>query len=978
MDNTVLANSRADVRSNKPTPSTRAVSKAKLTQSRVGSKGGLNKAESRTASAMNMGKQKTTSRVGLGSIMNGVAESTDTLHQVQPQLSSGPLKRGAISSRTNLANPSESRSNLISPTTGISHHHPHSDIPAMMTIAQHTDQKVTDVVSQANSVYHAEGLLEGALPLFLTSMTQGIFKIKAGEDMTEKVMFKVIPKSEILSDIQVRCGISDFYPVKAQLLSFPRDEILVHYDPKFKYGQNFFICITCDAMDSILHPIIQEVPQQAPEVKSVLERVRQWKSLGSDLEIEMDQIRKNRELVSVNVSRKGCEYKNLYTFGDRDAHEEFLECRPYRDANYEVTRMEIHTAVQAIPEVVSKHAQTTWFRSVNFACQYEPAEMTKEDQQEILGSESIEGFLQSVTVLFERALQQNNITDIFKDDYSCLGDEDMTLDQSSQTILQEYQSFTDLINSKDRSISCIDWHPQQKGVIAISCTQRISFEDCVEMGLTLRARKSLIIVWSFHDPIHPQLVLEAPEDVHTFCFNPIDSNIVVGGCANGQIVLWDLSEYQSNLSFERKPENEAIESSQENKDRHAKIPVVKYSVASSIETGHRSCVTDIHWLPHNFELSSNGGLVENGENGHKQLVSSSLDGTVSFWDLRYKKDWKSLDLAWRPFLRIPISSFDNMFDYSLIKVSIRPFITAAPKPASADISLRDPPSSADREREKDKSKTPPLKNWTSKFYCATEEGDLVYADWIAEKTTEEKVSRVESTFSTHHGPISDLQRSPFFPDILLSFGPLLSSVPASSYLLSGCWSPTRPGVFFIGRADGVLEVWDLLDTSHAPSTTQTITSTAISCLQIHQYGGRSGDGQQFLAVGDDSGTLHIIEIPKKLQRQSKNEKSVITSLFEREARRATYTHERKQVRAKDRAKFESSALETPSAVKSSAAGVEIQGSAQQKTDTGSAPATGTDILTADDEEEKAEQAFLKLELDFLDANGLLSPSVTSI
>ncbi|KAJ1332891.1 hypothetical protein BSLG_008518 [Batrachochytrium salamandrivorans] len=925
MDNTVLANSRADVRSNKPTPSTRAASKAKLTQSRVGSKGGLNKAESRTASAMNMGKQKTTSRVGLGSIMDGVAESTDTLHQVQPQLSSGPLKRGAISSRTNLANSSESRSNLISPTTGISHHHPHSDIPAMMTIAQHTDQKFTDVVSQANSVYHAEGLLEGALPLFLTSMTQGIFKIKAGEDMTEKVMFKVIPKSEILSDIQVRCGISDFYPVKAQLLSFPRDEILVHYDPKFKYGQNFFICITCDAMDSILHPIIQEVPQQAPEVKSVLERVRQWKSLGSDLEIEMDQIRKNRELVSVNVSRKGCEYKNLYTFGDRDAHEEFLECRPYRDANYEVTRMEIHTAVQAIPEVVSKHAQTTWFRSVNFACQYEPAEMTKEDQQEILGSESIEGFLQSVTVLSE---------------------------------------FTDYTSS----------------VIAISCTQRISFEDCVEMGLTLRARKSLIIVWSFHDPIHPQLVLEAPEDVHTFCFNPIDSNIVVGGCANGQIVLWDLSEYQSNLSFERKPENEAIESSQENKDRHAKIPVVKYSVASSIETGHRSCVTDIHWLPHNFELSSNGGLVENGENGHKQLVSSSLDGTVSFWDLRYKKDWKSLDLAWRPFY----DSFDNMFDYSLIKVSIRPFITAAPKPASADISLRDPPSSADREREKDKSKTPPLKNWTSKFYCATEEGDLVYADWIAEKTTEEKVSRVESTFSTHHGPISDLQRSPFFPDILLSvgggplFGPLLSSVPASSYLLSGCWSPTRPGVFFIGRADGVLEVWDLLDTSHAPSTTQTITSTAISCLQIHQYGGRSGDGQQFLAVGDDSGTLHIIEIPKKLQRQSKNEKSVITSLFEREARRATYTHERKQVRAKDRAKFESSALETPSAVKSSAAGVEIQGSAQQKTDTGSAPATGTDILTADDEEEKAEQAFLKLELDFLDANGLLSPSVTSI
>jgi hypothetical protein len=31
------------------------------------------------------------------------------------------------------------------------------------------------------------------------------------------------------------------------------------------------------------------------------------------------------------------------------------------------------------------------------------------------------------------------------------------------------------------------------------------------------------------------------------------------------------------------------------------------------------------------------------------------------------------------------------------------------------------------------------KVWTSKFYCATEEGDIIYSDWIApEKATEEK------------------------------------------------------------------------------------------------------------------------------------------------------------------------------------------------------------------------------------------------
>ena len=30
----------------------------------------------------------------------------------------------------------------------------------------------------------------------------------------------------------------------------------------------------------------------------------------------------------------------------------------------------------------------------------------------------------------------------------------------------------------------------------------------------------------------------------------------------------------------------------------------------------------------------------------------------------------------------------------------------------------------------------------------------------------------------------------------------------SAYLSAGCWSPTRPGVFYVARKDGVLDVWD--------------------------------------------------------------------------------------------------------------------------------------------------------------------------
>jgi hypothetical protein len=77
------------------------------------------------------------------------------------------------------------------------------------------------------------------------------------------------------------------------------------------------------------------------------------------------------------------------------------------------------------------------------------------------------------------------------------------------------------------------------------------------------------------------------------------------------------------------------------------------------------------------------------------------------------------------------------------------------------------------------------------------------------------------------GPVRSIERSPFFPDTLLSVGdwtfklfkegvkrPLFSSPSADTYLAGGCFSPTRPGVIFTAKMDGTLDIWDFLDRSH--------------------------------------------------------------------------------------------------------------------------------------------------------------------
>ena len=61
---------------------------------------------------------------------------------------------------------------------------------------------------------------------------------------------------------------------------------------------------------------------------------------------------------------------------------------------------------------------------------------------------------------FLEALQQNHIMDVFVDDWRTLGED---VGGKVDTHLKEYQSFTDLNYSKDKTISHINWHPSING-----------------------------------------------------------------------------------------------------------------------------------------------------------------------------------------------------------------------------------------------------------------------------------------------------------------------------------------------------------------------------------------------------------------------------------------------------------------------------------------------------------------------------------
>ena len=80
----------------------------------------------------------------------------------------------------------------------------------------------------------------------------------------------------------------------------------------------------------------------------------------------------------------------------------------------------------------------------------------------------------------------------------------------------------------------------------------------------------------------------------------------------------------------------------------------------------------------------------------------------------------------------------------------------------------------------------------------------------------------------------------------------------------------------LGRADGLLDIWDLADRSHEPYMTVSLTS-AITSMEF-----MASSTRQLLAVGDDLGNVHVFEVPRNLRRAVAAEKTFATTFFERE------------------------------------------------------------------------------------------------
>ena len=538
--------------------------------------------------------------------------------------------------------------------------------------------------------------------------------------------------------------------------------------------------------------------------------------------------------------------------------------KPFTDETYSIKQSLVDKAVQAVQEQFDKQFQSLWIPKSNKAIQYSPLTATAEQISLELQCADLIASLKLGEEKIQRALYENVLMENQngKDDIM----KQFTIDQEGKVAMKENQSFLDLKRSKDKTVSCIRWHPSVKEVVGMCCISKLTVEDKLGDYEQLVQEKHEVIMWNFNDPINPFCYLEAPVEIYTFDFHPELPNIVVGGGIDGKLFVWDLHDKlydleSNNILVQQKQSSLSGSEFLRPKKNDLIIPA---SYASANEESHRDMVMDIHFITK--KLQDMIIPTAHSQNATGFVVSASVDASLFIWGV--KQPSEIAGEMWAPLKKISLISPDGSVDYGCTKFGV----------SLGVIEIKD------------------KKQEFCQFICGSQDGDVVR---ITLTSIEEPPTGMDISVPYHVGAVMDIKQSPFNPEYTasiagstlalwrtLSMKPIIvAECPGQSYSAIE-WSLTRPAVLFAARVDGGVEIWDFLQKIHQPIVVQSIGSVPLVTLAVRikseKYVNITSTEQNLIAVGDDNGSMFVLQLPKTLTRPVSNELAQFNEILKRE------------------------------------------------------------------------------------------------
>lgn len=85
-------------------------------------------------------------------------------------------------------------------------------------------------------------------------------------------------------------------------------------------------------------------------------------------------------------------------------------------------------------------------------------------------------------------------------------------------------------------------------------------------------------------------------------------------------------------------------------------------------------------------------------------------------------------------------------------------------------------------------------------------------------------------------------------------------------------------MFYVSRMDGVLDAWDLLQQHNDPVLSIKVCDEPLLCMRAHESG-------RLISAGSKNGATFLIEVSDNMVTSLKNDKPLLTAMFERENKR---------------------------------------------------------------------------------------------
>ena len=342
--------------------------------------------------------------------------------------------------------------------------------------------------------------------------------------------------------------------------------------------------------------------------------------------------------------------------------------------------------------------------------------------------EKDEFFIESVLSLSlstERKVRQNNAIDIYSQYFEYEDDRTVQREDSMKSVAVYQDPEKSHGGEVSRPVSMISWADGSVTEEQIA----ISYASPEFLGnLDIKCQDGFI--FNVTNPTKHSHRLVSSSCITSLQFNPKDGFQVAGGCHAGSVCWWDA----------RSPE-----------------------VVTAAER-HDDPVYGVIWI--NSKTNS-------------ELMTSSTDGTVKFWDIR------------------------------MFSKSKETFIV--------DVDNKDRKSNGDIQRAKPVSYLEYDSTIPSKFMLGCDSGEL----FICSRKAQAHCDVVTAKFAGHHGPVRYIERNPAFSKYFLSIGdwsfriwsddvygsPVMWTYTGTDLVTHGTWIPTRPSVTLTSAYNGRVEAW---------------------------------------------------------------------------------------------------------------------------------------------------------------------------